>query len=97
MGALVRADVRRLDPVDLGRGAAVHVLALRERIDQALVAGVVRDDAQLDLRVVGGQQAHALRGHERLANAHALLAADGNVLHVRMRTRRAAPWPRRSG
>ena len=38
---------------DLQRGLRVEIGALPKRIDQNLVAGHVRQDAELDLRVVG--------------------------------------------
>ena len=37
----------------LGGGHRVDVVALREGVQQELLAGQVREDAQLDLRVVG--------------------------------------------
>ena len=40
----------------LQRGAIVNVFAAPERVDQRFVARQVREHAQLDLRVVGGDQ-----------------------------------------
>ena len=88
--ALLGRDRVGRDPGDLGRRAAVDVLAAAEGLDQALVARVVREDAQLDLRIVGREQPAALGRHEGLANAHALGAADRDVLDVRMRRREPA-------
>ena len=59
--ALVGADRFGRDAEDLGRGAAVDVLAVAERGEQVLVAREVREDAQLHLRVVGGEQDARLR------------------------------------
>src|SRR5690606_15339518 len=73
-------------------GAAVDVLALAEGIDEALVARVVREDAELDLRIVGRNELGALRGNERLADPDAFGAADRNVLDIRVR---AGETPRR--
>ena len=70
---------------------------VRKASHEALVARVVGEDAELDLRVVRREQPVALGGHEGLADAHAALAADRDVLHVRDATTRAARWPRRSG
>ena len=47
------------------RGGGVHVGAALERVDEARVVGEVREHAQLDLRVVGGEQAAAVVGDER--------------------------------
>ena len=49
------------------RGGGVDVGAALERVDEARVLGEVREDAQLDLRVVGGEQPAAVVGDERLA------------------------------
>ena len=58
-----------------------------EGIDQALVARVVGEDAQLDLRVVRRQEPAALGRHEGLADAHPIRAADRDVLDVGLRRR----------
>ena len=77
-------------PRDLGRRPPVDVVAALERLHEPLVPGVVGQDAQLDLGVVGGEQHAALRGNEHLADPHPLLAADRDVLDVRI-GRREAP------
>ena len=51
-------------------------------LDQQLVAGEVRQQPQLDLRVVGGEQNVAGLGDEGGANLAAQLGADGNVLQI---------------
>ena len=51
---------------------------LSERVD----AGDVGEDAQLDLRIVGGEQHVAGRGDEGAADAPAFLGADRDVLQV---------------
>ena len=43
----------------------MDVGAALERVDQARVLGEVREHAQLDLRVVGGEQPAAVVGDER--------------------------------
>ena len=50
----------------------------------------VRHDAQLDLRIVGGQQHVALGRDEGLADAPALGRADRDVLQVRILRRQPA-------
>ena len=54
--ALRGVDRRLVDVEHLRRGGGVHVGAALERVDQPRVLGEVREHAQLDLRVVGGEQ-----------------------------------------
>ncbi len=54
--AHVRGDLFRRDAMDDGRGDAVDVLAPREGIDQERLAAHVRQQPQLDLRIVGGDE-----------------------------------------
>ena len=68
----------------------MNVLVARERREQAFVAGQVRHDPKLDLRVVGGEQLEARRRDERLADAAAFGGADRNVLQVRVGRRQPA-------
>ena len=78
-----RRDVLGRDPEDLGPDEAVQVLARAERLDEPLVAGEVRHDPHLDLRVVGRhQRLEAVADDEELADAPALLGADRDVLQV---------------
>jgi len=67
----------RRHPEHLGGGGAVHVGAGGERLAQALVLRQVRHDAQLDLRVVGGEQRPARLRHECLADAPASSVRTG--------------------
>jgi hypothetical protein len=55
LGAAPVAGRDRIDrhAEDARSSRRVEVLAARERLDEPLVAGEVREDAQLDLRVVG--------------------------------------------
>ena len=79
---LVDADVEDLRP-DVG----VQVLAVLERLDESGIAGQMRHDAHLDLRVVGGQQAAVgLRGvgDEDLADAATGFGAHRDVLQIRV-------------
>ena len=88
--ALEVVDLGLVDAEHLRRGDRVDVGAARERVDQAGVLGEVGEDAQLDLRVVGGQQAAAVVGDERLAHLAALGGAHRDVLQVRRLARDAA-------
>ncbi len=85
--ALLVGDVLGAVAEHLGRGGAVDVAVLGEGVQQPGVARQVRHDPQLDLGVVRRDQPVALRGDEGLADAPALLGADGNVLQVRVRGR----------
>ncbi len=62
----------------------MDVLAVGERLQQALVARHVRHDPELDLGVIGRDDAPAIRRDEGLAYAPAFLGADRNVLQVRI-------------
>ena len=74
----------------LGRRRGVDVLAARERLAELRLAGDVREDAQLDLRVVGGDELPARLGDERGADLAAELGADRDRLQVRVRRREPA-------
>jgi phosphoglycolate phosphatase len=79
---LLTADLLRRQTEDLGGGGAMDIFAGAEGGEQALVAGQMRHDAQLDLRIVRGQHPAARLGHEGAADAPALVAADRDVLQV---------------
>ena len=70
------------DAEDLAGGGAVHVLAVGEGVEQAIVAREVGHDAQFDLRVVGGNDAVAVGGDKGGADAPAFLGAHRNVLQI---------------
>ncbi len=83
-------DQFRCDAEDLAGRARVDVLPLRERVDQSRVLGEVREHAQLDLRIIAGEQHAAGIGDERASNLAPELGANRDVLHVRI-ARREAP------
>ena len=85
--ALLGRHVVERDAEHLGRRAPVDVLAPPEGLDQALLARDVGEDAQLDLGVVGGEEAVPRLRHERRADAPAELGADRDVLRVRVARR----------
>ena len=60
----------------------MYVVAATVGLDQQRIFGKMRQQAQLDLRVVGGQQHVAGFSDERGANFAAEFGADGNVLQV---------------
>src|ERR1043165_6063479 len=60
--------------------ALVYVLALLEGVEHLRVLRDVREQTQLQLRVVGGDEDVALVGHEGAADAASQLGADGDVL-----------------
>ena len=57
-----RRQLRRVLAEHLGGGCTVDVLAARKRLFQLRLARHVREDPQLDLRVVGRQELRALLG-----------------------------------
>ena len=79
-----------LAPQDLRGRGGVHVLAAAEDVLQHLLVRDVREQPQLDLRVVRGDQAVALLGHEAGADLAPQLRADRDVLEVRVRAREPA-------
>ena len=88
--ALVLRELGALLAQHLGGRRRVDVLAARERLAELRLAGDVREDAQLDLRVVGREQPEARLGDERAADLPAQLGADGDRLEVRVGRREAA-------
>src|SRR5262249_6992244 len=64
------------------RGPIVNVVAAPKGFDQRLVAGQMRQNAKLDLRVVGGNQKMAWICDERAADFPSELGPNGNVLEV---------------
>ena len=70
------------DAEDFLRGARVDVLAGAKGFDEDRILGEMREDAQLDLRVIGGEQRPARIGDEGGANFAAELAAHGDVLQI---------------
>ena len=86
MAAQLRRDFLQGDAEDLGGRARVDVLAALERIDEVLVARHVREQAQLDLRVVGRQKVVVSLARLKQRADHApFLRAHGDVLEVRVR------------
>ena len=69
----------------------MDVLAVLEGRDQRLVARKVGHQPQFDLAVIGRkQQVIVVRGDERLADAAAHVVADGDVLQIGIRRRKAS-------
>ena len=64
----------------------MDIVPVAEGLDQMLVAAEVRHDAELDLRVVRGDDDALRRArNEGLADLLAAFGADGDVLQVRVR------------
>ena len=81
--ALQRGHLARRHLEHLARRPRVDVLAALERLDDGRLAREVREDAQLDLRVVGGHEPPALLRHEGRPDPPAQLGADRDVHEVR--------------
>ena len=60
----------------------MHVLALRECVEEDRVPGEISEDGKLDLGIVGADEPHAGGRHEGGADAPAFLFADGDVLEI---------------
>src|SRR5262249_2440048 len=87
--ALARGERGRILVEDLGSSGPMDVLAALERLAQLRLAGDVREDAQLDLRVVAGEQPVAGLRNEGGPDLAAELSADGDRLQVRARRRQS--------
>ena len=74
----------------LRSGERVDVIAAPKSFHQQWVFREMRQQAQFDLRVVGGQQDVAGFGGEGGANFAAQFGADRNVLQVRIGRRQAS-------
>ena len=84
LAALLAGDLVGGHLEEGARRPAVHVLALGEGVHQLPIPAQVREDPELDLAVVGGQEQAAIGGHEGVADAPTELGADGDVLEVRV-------------
>ena len=75
---------QRADAEDFLSGSRVDVFTIAEGLDEHRILREVGHDAELDLRIVGGEKDLARFGHEGGANLAPKLAADGNVLQIRI-------------
>ena len=75
---------------NLHRRPFVEVGALPKGIDQHGIAGHVREDAEFDLRVVGGNEHVSRVGDERAADLPAERRLDWDVLQVRIAAAQAS-------
>ena len=87
--ALFVGHFQRHDAEHFGSRGAVNIFALSKRLQQTIVGGQMRHDAQFDLRVVGRDDAVARRRDEGLANAATLAGTHGDVLQIRVGTGQA--------
>ena len=83
--AMVGSDHKRRNPEDLRGGQGVNVVAAAVCFDQQRIAGEVREQAEFDLRIIGGEQDVAGLGDEGGANVAPEFGANGNVLQIRIR------------
>ena len=81
-GALIGVHVGGWLPEHAGGGRTVNILSGGEGGDQVLVAGDVRQDAQLDLAIVRRHQGVPLLGNEGVADLAAEGGANWDVLQV---------------
>ena len=75
-------DHERRNAEDLRGGERVDVVAAAVGFDQQRIAREVSEQAQFDLRIIGGEQDVAGFGDEGGANAASEFGADGNVLQI---------------
>ena len=62
----------------------MNVAARLERVDEGRIARQMREQPQLDLRVIGGHEQPTRARDEPAANVAAQLAPNRNVLQVRI-------------
>ena len=89
VAAQLRGHGHGADAEDFGRGAGVDVLAFGEGVEQDRVARHVRQQAQLDLRIVGDDELPAFARDKRGADLPSELGADGDILQIRIGRREA--------
>ena len=91
IAAQVLAHLFHRDAVDFGSGGGMNVVVVGEGVNHVAVMGKGGDDAQLDLRVVGGQQdIVVVAGHKGAADFAAPFGAYGDVLQVRIAAGKAS-------
>src|SRR5262245_9120094 len=83
-------DVTDVDAENDRGGLAVDVATRLERGDECRIAGKVRQQAKLDLRIVGDEELPSRLGHESAADVATEFAAYRNVLEVRVTRRQAS-------
>ena len=89
--AQLRGDLFHGNAEHARGGVGMEVGARAERIYQVLVARQMREQAKLDLRVVGRNEHVALaQRHEASTHAATEIGAHGNVLQVRIARRQTA-------
>jgi len=82
---MIGRDHERRHAEDLRSSERVNVVAAAVGLNQQRVARKMSEQAQLDLRIVGGEQYVAGFGGEGGANAASKLGADRNILQVGIR------------
>src|SRR5262249_1990624 len=70
------------DAMNLHRNGGVNVLVVSEGLAHRLIAGKMSEQAQLNLRVIGGQKSPTLLRQKRLANLLPHFSTDRNVLQI---------------
>ena len=85
VATLIARDLVERDVEDFGGDGAVNIFVLLERFHQRRLFGEMGEDAQLDLRIVGGHQ-HVIgfAGDEGETDPPAFVGADRDVLQIRI-------------
>src|SRR5262249_16259100 len=89
--AVIGSDHERRDTEDLGSGERVDVVAATVGFHQQAILGIMREQAQLDLRVVGGKKDVPRLSYEAGANFAAQPGGNREFLEVWGR-RGKRPW-----
>src|SRR3984885_9573484 len=88
--SMLGRDHERRNPEDLRGSEGVDVVAAAVGFDQQRIAREVGEQAEIDLRKIGGEEHVAGLGDEGGANAASELGADGDVLQIRIGGRKAS-------
>ena len=83
-GAHVAGHGSLSNPKNHGGGLTMDVAATLKCRHKCRVIGKMRQQTELDLRVIGGEQQVAWRRDERASNLATATRADGDVLQVRV-------------
>ena len=85
LAAQIRRDRFHRHAEDLGRRSRMNILPVQECFQKVLVLRKMREDAQLDLRVIGGHKGViAVARFKERTDLSSLFRTHGNVLQIRL-------------
>ena len=78
----LRGHQFRSNKKNLGCGSAVNILSAQESGQQLRVFGIMSQDPEIDLGVIGSKQATALGGNKSRTDPPPFLGADRDILQI---------------